>query len=126
MAVNDRSLGPLYLARTPTPHRWHRSFEVGIVQLIKPWRQGQARALPSGPFRHALVIGWWTKMPKDEYRDWLGDEQWLRGRKLATVAPHDISTWDRGPDEPEAEEEEAIFVSEPFAPDGESAAPGPQ
>jgi hypothetical protein len=111
VAVKDRSIGPFYSARVRVPNRWYRHFSVGITQLIRPWRRGKAIALPSGPFKHALVIGWWRKLPKDQYQDWLGDEQWLGGHKLDTVTTHDISHWSRGPDE-EIEEEE-VLASQP-------------
>lgn len=124
LAVEDRSVGPLYLTRYKLPKRWCRPFIGGAIQIVHPWRKGKALFLPSGPFRSTIGIGLWFRLPKRKYIEDLEDEQWLGGRGLDMVTTEDISTWSRGPDE--AQEEGEVLVSQPFGPGDPSEGPRPQ
>lgn len=89
MAIQERSLGPLYFAtvhleQTAPVHR------VGIVQMERPWRRGRAILFP---WRlRALVIGLWFRSIEQDIEDDFDDQQWFDPKWLANT-PEDISLW---------------------------------
>jgi hypothetical protein len=104
MAVQERSLGPLYAALVPVTVPRVPYTLVGIVEEHKPFRRGKALMIPRAPYT-ALVLGVWVRWWAGRHAE-LGDDRWLAGRWLS-YTPHDISDWNRGPDDgPGSESEE--------------------
>lgn len=109
MAIEERSLGPLYFARVATSQAICPVRMVGVVETALPWRRGKALMLPWWS-RHwwapqAIVLGLWFR---DRHAVKDDDTQWF-SPKYIRVAPSEISQWDNGLEE---EEEPDITVIE--------------
>jgi hypothetical protein len=103
MAVHERSLGPLYLAKVRTEPIIVPIHTVGVTQMHPPWRVGRATVLPI--WRHVgLVIGWWKKTMDDVEIDF-SDVRWIDPH-WTDHSTEEISTWHAG-DELDPEEVEA-------------------
>jgi hypothetical protein len=91
MAVNEYSLGALYLAKVRTEPGPVPVHTVGITQMVPPWRVGRATLFPVWP-QVGLVVGWWKKTIEDIEEDF-SDEQWLSPKRF-DVRTEDIREWD--------------------------------
>ena len=109
MAVNEHSLGPLYVAAIRVNRTWCPPSIGDITEMEHPWRRGKAVIFSVWPSR-SLAVGIWVRMRKKHYMEAYEDEQWLVPRGWPRVSTgvtgrYSISQWS-GPDE--AEEAQAV------------------
>ena len=98
MAVDDRSVGCLYIADFPLVTRTCPVHVVRVFEEQPPWRHGRALVLSESPYK-ALVLGLWIRRFRRYRHRELEDLRWINPDYL-TVDVDAISTWYRGPDEP--------------------------
>lgn len=92
MAVHERSLGRLYLAKVPTGPVRVPVHTAGITQMHPPWRVGRTTIVPI--WRHVgLAIGWWKKTT-DDIDDEFADVRWIDPKWLDRTSIEEIAEWD--------------------------------
>jgi hypothetical protein len=97
MAIQEHSVGPLYLAKVATNVRRVPVHTHGIIEMEEPWRRGRAIMFPYRPWL-GISIGIWTKSINKEIAEDFADEQWLDPHQLEI--PIDvIAKWDNGKEE---------------------------
>jgi len=89
MAVEDRSVGAMYIAWVGGNRVWCWPRIVGVIQTEPPWRKGRALLIPVFPFR-AVVIGVWRKRPIDPTA--AEDGEWFNLKEM-DVTVEEISHW---------------------------------
>lgn len=91
MAVHERSLGRLYLAKVRTEPGRVPVHRVGVTQMHPPWRVGRATIFPIW-WHVGLTIGWWKKTMEDVEEDF-SDEQWISPKRFE-ARTEQIREWD--------------------------------
>jgi hypothetical protein len=103
MAVDELSIGPLYLAPLKVIKSYVKPHFVEITQMHEPWRAGRA-LLVSYARRRAFAVGIWRKTDWTESDGILDDERWINP-KVVIIGPGDLRSWSNGADETESEED---------------------
>lgn len=101
MAVHERSIGALYVAKVRTGPVIVPVHTVGVVQMHPPWRVGRATVFPVG-WRVGLVIGWWKKTIDEDLEEDFSDEQWISPKRYAARTDQ-IKEWDEAQEVQEAQ-----------------------
>jgi hypothetical protein len=89
VSVNEKSLGPLYLARVAMTRRSVPRV-VDVTEVNPPWRAGKA-VLLSHRRTAAICLGIWRRQSHD-----IGDEDAPEFLSLLTYSPSEIADWDDG------------------------------
>lgn len=97
MAVQERSLGPLYFATTPTRVMTCPPTLVGLVEQAYPFRRGKGLMFP-GRLYQGVTIGLWFKPWKRN--DEQGDDCWFDPKWL-DIEPDEISQWESDAETPQ-------------------------
>ena len=91
MAIKERSIGPLYLAKVPINIKRCPVHKAQVVEMVAPWRTGSTLVFPCWPFT-AIAIGLWTRNIDDDIVEDFVNDQWLAPKWLKTPV-NDISDW---------------------------------
>jgi hypothetical protein len=93
MAVNEISVGPLYLAVVPLNRFACPVHKAGVVEIRSPWRRGRAVVFPFLPFR-ALVVGAWRRTLEEDIAEDFEDDRWFNPKWLDDIPVSQIAGWE--------------------------------
>lgn len=81
MAINEKSIGPLYVACTRVTSVFWPHF-VGIIEMEEPWRRGKALLVSVAP-HYAMVIGIWHRSMEQDIEEDFTDDRWFSPRWIS-------------------------------------------